>query len=81
MAQLLEVPKMTVLDDEGTLAGLPKTGDQNQKINRNPKFGKCNQSRDGKKYADMVQYRLYEVTGSNDKVDLFTPGWRNWEYG
>ncbi|XBX08530.1 hypothetical protein QMP26_10840 [Enterocloster clostridioformis] len=27
MAQLLEAPKMTVLDDEGTLAGLPKTGD------------------------------------------------------
>ena len=32
MAQLLEVPKMTVLDDEGTLAGLPKTGDQNQRM-------------------------------------------------
>ena len=32
MAQLLEVPQMTVLDDEGTLAGLPKTGDQNQRM-------------------------------------------------
>ena len=32
MAQLLEVPKMTVLDDEGTIAGPTKTGDQNQRM-------------------------------------------------